>query len=255
LPDPKPIFGISPYAVFNGNPILNNDPLGDTPNPSTDVTENKNGTYTVVGGKADGDRNIYIVNNSKEKKRTGKVIGKSLTEYSFLDDNGNAVQGAVINPKDQSGTSFLNNEIIGGDLSLAGYMANATGGKTYDFKTRGIKERPKGMSPDQFAYRGMPFEDVKHFGNQNGKTTTFASARDFGNVAAGFMAGNNGLPWKMARLGFDALESYQHGGFSSEGQPTQRAERLGHGIGIRLYTDREVERIKRSATNPLGPKW
>lgn len=63
------------------------------------------------------------------------------------------------------------------------------------------------------------------------------------------------MTWGTARLGFDALESYQKGGWSREGKTTQSAERFGHGIGIRLHTARTVERIMRSETDPLGPKW
>ena len=136
-----------------------------------------------------------------------------LTEYSFHDNSGKAVEDAVINPSDQSGINFLSKEIVGADLSLLEYMPNATGNQPYDFKNKGSENRGSNISFDQFAYRGMPFGGLPGFEGSS-DLTTFASARDFGNVAAGFVAGNNGLSWKEARLGFDALESYQQGAFN-----------------------------------------
>lgn len=251
--DPKVKAWESPYAGYGNNPILYNDPMGD--DPSTDVTKNEDGTYTVAGGKADGDRNIYVVDD--KGKRTGEVVGKSLTEYSFLDESGKGVKGAVINPGDKSGVNFLNTEIVSKNLGLVEYMPNATGGETYDFKARGIEDRPEEMTADQYRYRGMPFEGVANFGNQDGAVLTFASARDIGNVAAGFVAGDNGLSWVNARAGFDALETYQQGSLSTEGQPTKRAERVGFNVGSKLFEKRKSERVIKESTNPFprGPKY
>lgn len=36
-------------------------------------------------------------------------------------------------------------------------------------------------------YRGMSVEDVNGVGDQDGNVTTFASARDIGNFAAGYI--------------------------------------------------------------------
>lgn len=38
-------------------------------------------------------------------------------------------------------------------------------------------------------------------------TTNAAERGDVGNVAAGYVAGSNGLTWQEARAGFDALET------------------------------------------------
>lgn len=43
------------------------------------------------------------------------------------------------------------------------------------------------------------------------------------------------LEWGDARMGFDALQSYQEGSFATEGVPTQKAQRLGFGLGKRLH--------------------
>ena len=45
------------------------------------MTANDDGSYTVVGGTLNKDRNIYIV---KDGKRTGDVLGQTMTAYSFL---------------------------------------------------------------------------------------------------------------------------------------------------------------------------
>ena len=81
----------------------------------------------------------------------------------------------------------------------------------------------------------MPFEGVTGFGNQDGKTTTFASARDIGNVAAGYVAGKSGLSWGGARNGFDLLESKKNWTWATEGQPTQAAQRIGFRVGKTVW--------------------
>ena len=244
----------SPYITFDGDPINKIDPDGKS-TTSTDVKRKKDGSFTVEKGKADGDRNVYVVDN--KGKRTGEIIGKSLTEYSFLDEKGNGVKGAVINLKDNSGVNFLNKDIISSNLGLIAYMPNATGGEKYDFKSKGIAARLEEMTREQYQYRGMSFEGVLGFGNQDGSTLTIASARDIGNVAAGYVAGNNGLGWGGGRLGFDALESYQKGAFATEGQPTKRAQRIGFEIGTKKFNQRKTDKLLKEAMNrfPPGPKW
>jgi RHS repeat-associated protein len=244
------------YRYGLDNPVKFVDPTGMF--ESTDVEKNEDGTYTVKGGKVDGDRSIYIVVNGK---RTGEKVGKSFTEFSFLNEDGNAVVGAIITPTDKSGMRFLSDEIINPpiDLGLFEYMSNATSGKSLDFKTRGQEKRPLGTTFDQYYYRGMPL-GVDHFGNQDGPSTIFGSARDFGNVAAGYVAGRRGIPWFAARVAFDVLESYQQGEFSSEGQPTVRAQYIGHDVGIGAFWRAYSSELKRTRsaqaarTIPFGPK-
>ncbi len=227
------------------------DPLGLS--ASTDVRDNKNGTYTVTEGKLDGDRNIYVVGS--DNKRTGEVIGKSLTQYSFLGDNGKAVTGATINPADNAGRDFMNNQIIDADIGVLEYANNAKGGEPLDFKTNGIANIPKDQRT-QFMYRGGPFEGVKDFGDQDGETTTFASGRDIGNVAAGYVMGKNGLTWGEARIGFDALQSKQDGRISTEGEPTTRAEMHGFKAGYKVWAEKHpFQNLFRTGTlNSPPPK-
>ncbi len=93
----------------------------------------------------------------------------------------------------------------------------------------------------------------------NGDTAlgTFASARDFGNVAAGYIAGRNGFPWIVARLGFDSLETVQNQFPTTEGQPTQKAEKAGHNAGIQEYNNSPavkegIQRTKDDMQNPFN---
>lgn len=69
-----------------------------------------------------------------------------LTEYSFHDNDGNAVVGAVIDPSDNSGQNFMDNEIIGDNPGLVHYMKNATGGEKYKSSVFGSKNRLKQKS-------------------------------------------------------------------------------------------------------------
>src|SRR5699024_10860205 len=144
-----------------------------------EVSKNNDGTYNVEDGVANADMNVYVVDENG--CRTGGVIGQTLTTHSFFSDDGDVIKGATIDLNDQSGQKFISGEIVGDNPFIGSYMLNATGGEVYDFKTRGINERPENVSRTQYAYRGMPL---------NGK---IASARDVGNYAAGYIAGKNGL--------------------------------------------------------------
>jgi RHS repeat-associated protein len=235
--------GWTPYNAMWNNPLRFVDLDGRWAVDHIDVTKNDDGTFTVVGGEANADKNIYVVDGSGQ--RTGEVVGEMLTEYSFHGEDGRAIVGAIINPRDNSGQTFMDNDIIKGNPGLFHYMRNATGGKKYDFKRNGTKPGDPNYNNPQYHYRGMSF---------NGK---IASARDIGNYAAGYVAGVKGFSWGSSRLAFDALESYQKGGLATEGQPTQQAQRLGHNVGYSVYQQRKFEREWQKATNPWppGPKY
>lgn len=116
-------------------------------------------------------------------------------------------------------------------------MANAGNGEKYDFKDQGIDERPKGTTEEQYRYRGSATD--------NGE---YGSARDFGNIGAGIVAGRKGLTWNAARLGFDTYQSYKSGRFETEGKTTQKAERYGFSIGCGL---RKTDIEKRNSENQI----
>ncbi|WP_430613555.1 hypothetical protein [Flavobacterium sp. JP2137] len=216
-----------------------------------DVTKNSNGTYKVVGGQANSDKNVYVVD--QKGKRTGEVVGEMLTEYSFHHEDGSAVIGANINLNDKSGQNFFDNEIK--SVGLFDYIGNAKGGEPLDFKSRGVDEKSQDTSVGQHHYRGMSF---------NGKV---ASARDIGNYSAGYVAGVNGFDWGSSRFAFDALQTKQEKGTWStisfyplnrvrEGQPTQRAERAGHNAGYSIFQKQQSDRKWQKMINPsIGPKW
>jgi RHS repeat-associated protein len=211
-------YNISSYAYCGNNPVRFIDPM----RMEVEVALNEDGIYTIIGGAQNSDRNIYIM---KDGKRTGEVLGQTMTEYSFFGSNNEVIMGATINPNDQSGQNFIDNEIIGDNPNILSYMANATGGEKYDFKSRGDV---KGADNTANHYRGMPLKDVD-------ENTVYGSARDIGNYGAGYVAGKAGLDWKTARMGFDLLESYQNGRLSTEAMVTQRAERLGYNVGSEQY--------------------
>lgn len=175
-----------------------------------------------MGGKLNGNKGIYIYDD--KARPTGKLLGESLTEYSFFGDNGKPVNGAVINYEDQSGNDFLKKEIVNNSPNIVYYCFNAYNGQKYDYKDRNIKGRIKGSSEEQYRYRGMPY-------GSSGRL--FASARDIGNVGAGYIAGSNGMKWRDARLGFDGLQSFKAIKITSEGLTTQLAEQIGFGQGFR----------------------
>lgn len=214
----------------------------DPDGKATHVRSVGDGTYRVVGGLIDGDKSIYILDDNNAP--SGR-LGESLTQYSFFNENGHVVTDAIIDINDHSGEDFLNDEVINANPDLVKYMWNATSGKHYDFKERGIDKRPGGMSEAQYRYRGMPLSGVKMVGKStsDNKTIIYGSARDVGNLAAGYIAGINGLLWQEARLGFDGLESWQHlkdnfptwPSWKTEGQPTQQAQRIGWKNGWSVY--------------------
>ena len=127
---------------------------------------------------------------------------------------------------------------------MPGYMANATGNEKYDFKKIG-RGKLRGYQLEIYTYRGMQFQ------NSNNLEQIFASARDIGNFSAGFVAGRFGVKWGSTRLACDALESWQNGKLSSEGMPTQKAQRLGYNLGIKLYEKAKMEKQIKDAINPI----
>ena len=207
-------YNFHPYAYCMNNPINAIDLEGKY----TEVINKGNNTYQVVGGVPNNDLNVYIVDNDY-LRRTGEIIGKTISAYSFMDNTGRPMVGATIDLGDTSGQSFWN-EFVSNTPNIITYMLNATEYHYYDFKNNGILRGANQYDAELYHYRGMKIA-------VNG-VNYISSARDIGNMAAGYIAAKNGLSWKESRFGFDFLESFQNLRPSTEGQPTQRAQKFGY---------------------------
>lgn len=233
--------GWSPYNYTLQNPVNLTDPTGmavDSP-PSTGVTKNDDGTYTVVSADPnDGDRGVYIADeNGDYDINTSEKVGNSITTHSFVDKNGCAVVGAIIDPNSTEGQDFVDG-VMKENPSLAIYMYKGLEKGDYDFKNQGIRNKPNGMTPLQYRYRGSV--------SANGD---FGSARDYGNITAGMVAARSGLSWKRARLGFDTYQGFSTNGLSRLPTPmpmigvqpvreptaTVKAQMVGYAIGLQKY--------------------
>ena len=84
------------------------------------------------------------------------------------------------------------------------------------------------LKRNEYMYRGMPIGI-----NAKGQTI-YTSARDIGNITAGYVAGRNNLPYHTARLGFDAYQG------SIEGISTRAAEYDGWVLGVQ--TENNIQR-------------
>ena len=204
------------YVYCMENPTKLIDPNGK----ETHVALNKDGTYRVVGGILNKDRNIYIFDKDKYGKYTikGKFIGVTSSTTSFYNSvynkgKGTWAIGATINPKDRSGKDFLN-KMISKDITLDDYIDKARNNRPYDFKVTNGSETVV-LTDLKYVYRGMSIGKTA-FGQE-----IYTSARDIGNIAAGIVAAKNGIPWEDARIAFDV---YQGG---REGISTQNAEYYG----------------------------
>ena len=97
-------YSTSPYAYVLNNPINAIDPDGC----STWIILTPNG-FQVVGGEDDDDDNIYAGYFDKDKEFVrGNSIGKSMTKYSFFDENKKPVKGAILDPISTEGKDFIN---------------------------------------------------------------------------------------------------------------------------------------------------
>ncbi len=208
---------LSPYSYCGGDPINFIDPTGC----STWVVLEPDGRYKVVGGDLnDNDLNIYV--GTMQEGGTfikESSIGMTPVITSFYDtDKEIWATDSYIDPNDMSGEIFFSNILRDPPPLFDDYMINAFGGHKYDFKTT---NGTANFISDKhgYIYRGMPFGHTT-----NGKRI-YTSARDIGNMAAGYIAAINGMGWKDSRIAFDLYQG------SIEGMSTQKAEYLGWSIG------------------------
>ncbi len=210
---------LSPYLYCGNNPVNGFDPDGR----STWVTDIGDGKYKVVGGDLDDkDLNIYVLQKDESGKHLikGKSIGQSATAHLFYDSGetiGNQrhwAYNAIIDTNDTSGIKFLTGLVNENPSLIDGYAVNAGNGNQYDLKDRGGNH-----------YRGMPLLTDKV------GTRIYVSARDIGNIGAGYIAGANGLPWWASRIGFDGYQSIVKGSPSIEGVSSREAQYLGWSLG------------------------
>ena len=219
-------YDVSPYVYCAGDPVNRVDVDGK----STWVINQGNGKYKVVGGNLnDNDKNIYVgAINEDGAFIPQKSIGVTTSLTSFYDSDaeggGRWSIGSVIDTKDKSGNNFLTMIISNNPPLFDDYIINARKNHPYDFKVTNGTGKKYG---NEKFYRGMPI------GVTGNGQVIFTSARDVGNIAAGYVAAENGMSWKASRIAFDL---YQVG---VEGCSSRNAQYYGWKMGYNNTTNHQ----------------
>jgi RHS repeat-associated protein len=206
----------TPYCGLDNNPIYLIDSKGD----STFVKDLGSGKYQVVGGNIAGDHNGIFIRN--DDGGLGEMIGYSLAPESFYNPEDQEWMG-IIDKNDDSGRNFLNQNTQNLPQVIT-YIFNAGNNEKFDFKSTNGTDKVKFTSHQDY-YRGMPI-----MGKVNDQTV-FASARDVGNILAGYVAGADGQTPLFTRIGFDLYQSYRAGVITAEHRSTQAPQAIGYAIG------------------------
>lgn len=226
-------YAFTPYLYCAGNPVNMVDPDGN----STLVSMNADGTYKVVDvNPDDNDYGIYLaeIDKNGNYKSTNALIGYTVSLYSFMkEDNKTPVLDVVIDPNNYSGIRFFE-DLTMNIRPLGEYMIKAMPNRQFDFKKTEGGHEVVFSSPNS-AYRGMPLMRLS-----NGRMI-YASARDVGNVVAGYYAATYGITWDEARKAFDKLNR------GVEPLVSQNAQLFGYRLGAKLpYNERIGRRNKYS---------
>ncbi len=189
----------------------------------------EDGSYKVKAWVDDGKKDVVLEN--------GKKVGQSLTTHSFVNEHNEAVVGAIIDTKSSEGQDFINKEIIEANPSMFHYKDNAELNEHYDFKSRGLDKKATGAEALIHRTRESMTSDGK-----------MASARDFGNVAAGIVAARAGIPHWIAKIKFNELQG------GKEPPVSAKAQQISLNLGSALRIE---DRIRREAANRwiVGPKY
>ena len=168
---------------------------------STEVVPLGDGQYQITSVNIeDNDLGIYVVSQDGDSyARTGEKLGETTSITSFYDaDISQAKINSIIDLNDRAGVKFLN-YIYTETPDPYHYATQAGHNEWLDFKTSNFikypNQRPEGLD----EYRGMQI-DTK------GNTRIITSARDIGNIAAGYVMGYFGASWIMTRVAFDLYQ-------------------------------------------------
>ena len=206
---------LNPYTYCASNPITNIDPIGTR----TIVVKIGETCYKVVGGTIDDDCSIYVVDDVDYSKNIAK-LGNTTSITSFYNsDTKSWACGSIINTRDNTGNDFLE-DFIENPPKILSYIYNARSLHKYDFKATNGTDK---VIDNYDIYRGMPVDiNGQHY---------YTSARDIGNIAAGFICGYYLLSPEMMRFGFDGYQFLQTGDLQ-EGISSQNAQNFGRDLGI-----------------------